>query len=96
MLDSTLNITNSFQSAVNERFAAAEKAKTIAFFLTKEDEGIVLLGIDLATGNEVGCIPMAEKEPQFLVDDIGNRVYYFKDKTELDFPQSDRHRSGAI
>lgn len=83
MLDSTLNITSSFQSAVNERFAAAEKAKTIAFFLTKEDEGMVLLGIDLATGNEVGRIPMAEKEPQFLVDDIGNRVYYFKDKTEL-------------
>ncbi len=41
------------------------------------------MGIDLATGNEVGRIPMAEKEPQFLVDDIGTRAYYFKDKTEL-------------
>ncbi len=39
--------------------------------------------VDLATGDEVGRIPMAEKEPQFMVDDIGNRVYYFKDKTEV-------------
>ena len=41
------------------------------------------MGIDLATGNEVGRIPMAEKEPQFLFDDIGNCAYYFKDKTDL-------------
>ncbi len=39
--------------------------------------------VDLATGNEVGRVPMADKEPQFLVDAIGNRVYYFRDKTEL-------------
>lgn len=83
MLDSTLNITDSFQSAVNERFAAAEKARTLAFFLTKEDDGMVLMGIDLATGNEIGRVPMAEKEPQFLVDDIGNRVYYFRNKNEV-------------
>ncbi len=83
MLNSTLRITDSFQAAVNERFAAAEKARSLAFFLTKEDEGLVLLGVDLATGDEVGRIPMAEKEPQFMVDDIGNRVYYFKDKIEV-------------
>ena len=28
-------------------------------------------------GSEVGSIPMADKEPQFMVDAIGRRVYYF-------------------
>jgi len=82
-LDSTLRISNSFQDAVSSRYAAAEKGKNVAFFLTKEEEGMVLMGIDLNGGAEVGRIPMTEKEPQFMVDAIGSRVYYFKDKTEL-------------
>ena len=83
MLDSTLAISNSFQDAVSSRFAAAEKGHNVAFFLTKEEEGMVLLGIDLASGDEVGRIPMSEKEPQFMVDAIGSRVYHFRGKTEL-------------
>jgi outer membrane protein assembly factor BamB len=82
-LDSTLRVSSSFQNAVSSRYAAAEKGKDIAFFLTKEEEGMVLLGIDLNGGAEVGRIPMTEKEPQFMVDAVGSRVYYFKDKTEL-------------
>ena len=81
--DSALNITSAFQNSVAKRYAAAEKARSVAFFLTKEEEGMVLLGINLGDGNEVGRIPMDEKEPQFMVDDIGNRVYYFRNKTEL-------------
>ena len=83
MLDSTLNISNSFQTAVAARFAAAEKAENLAFFMTKEEEGMVLMGIDLSNGEEIGKVPMAEKEPQFMVDAIGNRVYYFRNKNEL-------------
>ncbi len=81
--DSALMVTGAFQNSVAKRFAAAEKARTTAFFLTKEDDAMVLLGIDLADGSEVGRIPMDEKEPQFMVDAIGNRVYYFRNKTEL-------------
>ena len=83
MLDSTLNISESFQNSVAARYAAAEKAREVAFFLTKEDDGLVLMGIDLGDGTEVGRIPMAEKEPQFMVDAIGSRVYYFRNKTEM-------------
>ena len=81
--DSTLNITNAFQEAVAERYAAAEKSREVAFFLTKEEDEMVLLGIDLASGGEVGRVPMSEKEPQFMVDSIGSRVYYFRDKKTL-------------
>jgi len=84
MLNSTLNITSSFQRAVSERYAAAEKARNIAFFLTKEkEEGMVLMGIDLESGDEIGKVPMEEKEPQFMVDSIGSRIYYFRNKNEL-------------
>ncbi len=83
MLDSTLNISESFEKAVATRYAAAEKARNVAFFLTREEDEIVLLGIDLGDGAEVGRIPMAEKEPQFMVDAIGSRVYYFRNKTEM-------------
>jgi len=83
MLDSTLAISNSFQNAVSSRYAAAEKGRNVAFFLTKEEEGMLLVGIDLSTGDEVGRIPMAEKEPKFMVDAIGSRVYHFKDGKEL-------------
>ena len=44
---------------------------------------MVLLGIDMTNGSDIGRIPMTEKEPQFMVDAIGSRVYYFKDKKEL-------------
>jgi len=84
MLDTTLNISNSFQAAVAARYAAAEKARNLAFFLTKEEEdGMVLMGIDLSSGSEIGRIPMTEKEPQFMVDALGSRVYYFRNKKEL-------------
>lgn len=84
MLDSTLNISNSFEAAVATRYAAAEKARNLAFFMTKEEEdGVVLMGIDLTTGAEIGQIPMTEKEPQFMVDALGSRVYYFRNRNEL-------------
>ena len=80
---STLSITNAFQNAAAERYAAAEKSRNVAFFLTREERELVLLGIVLASGEQVGRIPMAEKEPQFMVDALGSRVYYFRDRTTL-------------
>ena len=84
MLDSTLAVSDSFQAAVSARQATSERARHIAFFLTKDDEdGMLLMGIDLTTGSEIGALPMAEKDPQFMVDAIGNRVYYFHNRNEL-------------
>ena len=61
----------------------AQKSRNLAFFLTKGEDSLLLTGIDLASGVVVGEIPMAEKEPQFMVDAIGNRVYYFTPGAEL-------------
>ncbi|RKX32235.1 MAG: hypothetical protein DRP71_12315 [Verrucomicrobia bacterium] len=82
-LNSTLRLTESFQASVSKRYAASEAAKEIAFFLTSEKEGRMLVGIDLNTGEEVGEIPMREKEPRFMVDNSINRVYHFKNQKEI-------------
>jgi len=42
-----------------------------------------LRGIDLNTGEEIGEIPMKEKEPRFMVDNWINRVYYFQNQKEV-------------
>jgi outer membrane protein assembly factor BamB len=82
-LNSTLHLTESFQESVSQRYAASEAARDIAFFLTTEEEGRMLVGIDLNTGEEVGEIPMSEKEPRFMVDNWINRVYHFKNQEEI-------------
>ncbi len=80
---STQNLTGSYASMVSARYAAAEKARNIAFFMTREEKQMMLVGIDLTNGQEIGEIPMTEKEPTFKVDAISNRVYYFRDKTQI-------------
>jgi outer membrane protein assembly factor BamB len=81
--DSNLAMSSGFEAAVAARYTAAEKSRNLAFFLTKREDGIVLAGIDLLNGIVVGEIPMAEKKPHFMVDAIGSRVYYFREKSEL-------------
>ncbi|MDP6435735.1 MAG: PQQ-binding-like beta-propeller repeat protein [Gammaproteobacteria bacterium] len=83
-LKSIYSMSGSFQDVVAKRFAAAEKSRNLAFFLTQEESGMALVGIDLADGSEVGKIPMDEKEPQFMVDAIGSRVYYFKGNKNIE------------
>ena len=76
-------LAGSLQDAVAARFGAAEAARNISFFLTREEEGLALVGIDLTNGEEVGRIPMDEKEPQFMVDAIANRVYHFWNRIQI-------------
>ena len=65
------------------RHAISDKARDVAFFLTKQDKNLSLVGIDLNDGSVVGTISMAETAPQFMIDAIAGRAYYFKDKIEL-------------
>jgi outer membrane protein assembly factor BamB len=82
-LSNVLAMSSGFEAAAAARYAAAEKSRNLAFFLTQEEDGIALVGIDLLNGVVVGQIPMAEKSPHFMVDAIGSRVYYFRGKNEL-------------
>ena len=79
----TANINNAFQEMVSSRFAASESDANVGFFLTKEEDERFLVGLDMQTGDRIGAIPMKEKEPQFMVDALGQRVYYFEGSTRV-------------
>lgn len=80
---STANINNAFQAMVSSRFAASETDANVGFFLTKEDDDRLLVGLDMQTGDRIGAIPMKEKEPRFMVDAIDRLVYYFAGSTRV-------------
>jgi outer membrane protein assembly factor BamB len=79
----TSAFSSQFEDAVAERYAASEKARNIAFFLTKQKDDLSLVGINLVDGSVVGTITMTETEPEFMIDAIASRVYYFRHKVEL-------------
>jgi len=80
---STADINNAFQGMVSSRFAASESDANVGFFLTKEDDDRFLVGLDLRSGERVGAIPMKEKEPNFMVDAVAGRVYYFAENARI-------------
>lgn len=87
-LDNALTSADRLGSIMTRRFASAGKSGTMSFFLTKasrEMEGarLQLMGIDLASGESVGAVPIEEKEPVFTVDNVGERVYYFHKEREV-------------
>ncbi len=81
--NSTADINKAFQGMVSNRFAASESDANVGFFLTKEDDARFLVGLNMQTGDRVGAIPMKEKEPQFMVDALARRVYYFEDQKRI-------------
>jgi len=89
---STADINKAFQGLVSSRYAASESDASVGFFLTVEDDDRFLVGLDMQSGERVGAIPMKEKEPNFMVDAIAGRVYYFADNARIaayDFAKED-------
>jgi len=80
---STQTINKAFQGMVSNRFAASEADSNVGFFLTKEEDERFLVGLDMRSGERVGAIPMKEKEPNFMVDALAGRVYYFAENSRI-------------
>lgn len=83
LVNSTADLNNAFQNEVSKRSAVSERNAGLAFFLTQEEEGRSLVGLDLRSGDRIGAIAMAEKEPQFQIDAIAGRVYHFASGNRL-------------
>jgi len=77
LVNNTASLNNAFQNEVSKRSAVSERNAGLAFFLTQEEEGRSLVGLDLQSGERIGSISMTEKEPQFQIDAIAGRVYHF-------------------
>lgn len=86
-VDSSLSSATKLGTVMTRRYAAAEQAGNLGFFLTKADKesgnGLQLVGLNLTTGKEIGAVPIEEKEPVFTVDNIGRKVYYFHKQKEI-------------
>jgi outer membrane protein assembly factor BamB len=87
-VESSLNSADRLGAAMSRRYAAMQNAGRLAFYLTRATEEnssatLQLMGIDLATGEVVGAVPLNDKEPVFTVDEPGRRVYYFADGREV-------------
>lgn len=87
-LNNALTSADRLGSIMTRRYAAAETAGNVSFFLTKAGEDmpgatLQLMGIDLTSGESIGAVPIEEKEPVFTVDNVGKRVYYFHKEQEV-------------
>ena len=86
-LDSSLRSADRLGQVMSRRYAAAQQAGNLGVFLTRaeKDSGhpLKLMGIDLTNGEEVGLVPITEKSPNFTVDPVGRRIYYFYKNQEI-------------
>lgn len=86
-LESSLGSADKLGKVMTMRYAAAAEAGNLGFFLTKAPKesgaNLQLMGINLASGGQVGEVPIEEKEPVFTVDNLANKVYYFHKEKEV-------------
>ena len=80
---SVTDLSGSLQDMAARRFSTSERARNVAFFLTKDKKEMRLVGIDLTTGEEVGTVAMTEKSPLFTVDPVTNTVFHLEDATAV-------------
>lgn len=66
----------------SRRYSASKDAGRYTYVLTEVDEGgrkgVGIMAVDMATGAPATQILLGDKEPDYRVDDIVGRLYYFK------------------
>lgn len=81
------NTYGSLGSMAQKRFAASQQARDFAYVLTTvtegEAKGVGLMAISLDTGEPGVQVLLKDKEPEYAVDDLEGRLYYFNDKQQL-------------
>lgn len=76
-----------YNKEAGKRKSATKDGDNFTFLLTKvedgKNKGIGLLGINLATGEGDKKFILGTKEPDYRVDEVINRLFFFKDKNAL-------------
>lgn len=76
-----------YNKEAGKRKSATKDGDNFTFLLTKVEDGkakgIGLLGINLATGEGDKKFVLGTKEPDYRVDEVINRLFFFKDKNAL-------------
>ena len=67
--------TDSFK-AFNKRYKATSASEDAQFVLTQLDGGVGLVRADKATGQPTAEVVLADKKPEYVVDDFGGWLFY--------------------
>jgi len=73
----------SFMEEMSKRFTATASGEQWMFVLTNLDGGPGLAALNLKTGQVDAEVLLKDKKPDYQIDELGKRVFYFKDKNEL-------------
>jgi outer membrane protein assembly factor BamB len=78
-------LSKSYFKAASQRFKASATTCDFVFMLVKsQQKGVDLARVSKATGEIVDRIPLGrDREPQYQVDAIDNRVYYMSSSNEV-------------
>jgi hypothetical protein len=66
-----------------KRFKATAATKNDQFILTKLDDGVGLVKISKDTGAKGKEIVLKDKQPEYIVDEIGGLLYYKADNNSI-------------
>ncbi len=85
----TMNATNygNLAGMASKRFSASRQMREWAYVLTNlkegKESGPGLLAINLATGEPGKQVVLDDKEPEYEVDEVEGRLFYFNDKKQV-------------
>lgn len=77
-----------FDKVASRRYEATKTAGDFTYILTTvaegKDRGVGLIAVDMKTGDAAKQIILHEKDPDYEVDDVSGRLFFFKGKSNLE------------
>ena len=74
--DMFVDIATASSQAVNKRYKATSASEDAQFVLTQLDGGVGVVRADKATGQPTAEVVLADKKPEYVVDDFGGWLFY--------------------
>jgi outer membrane protein assembly factor BamB len=74
---------SSFNEKMSKRFGNSEQEAQWKFILTSLKDGPGLAALNLKTGQVESEVLLKDKKPDYDIDELEKRVFYLKDKSEL-------------
>ena len=72
---------------LDKRFSKSQNTEKYSYILTNvadgADKGIGVIMVDMETGEAHNQVVFDEKEPEYIVDDVMGRVYFFPKKSSI-------------
>lgn len=81
-VNNALGGADDFTKLTTRRYSAMQTTERRSYFLTmleeEKEKGPGLIGISLDSGTEVAKVYLGDKEPEYTLDEVTNRLYHIK------------------